>query len=165
MGFPLLPGFLELLDLTGPVLVPPPPEPPLDLTHWVARLLAQTLYAALAAKRHRDTDQWHRAIPQSDGLHHQRKRPNDNRSRVGPGEWEGFIVCDGNQLLFCLKTKPIVGCDKKTKKNTAQIPAPLSMIQQDFLPPLTPPTPFPPLPPPSTLPLCTCWGCFDVRQK
>ena len=57
MGFPLLPGLLELLDLTGPVLVPPPPEPPLDLTHRVSRRLAQTLYAALGAKRHRDADQ------------------------------------------------------------------------------------------------------------
>ena len=50
-GVPLLPGFLELLDLTGPVLVPPPPEPPLDLTSRVPGLLAQTLYAALAAKK------------------------------------------------------------------------------------------------------------------
>lgn len=33
-----LPSFPELLELTGPVLIPSPPEPTLDLPLWAARL-------------------------------------------------------------------------------------------------------------------------------
>lgn len=47
---PCLPGFPELLEQAGPVLVPSSPEPSLHLSFRVSRLLAETRYRSLRAR-------------------------------------------------------------------------------------------------------------------
>lgn len=49
-----LPGFPELLEQAGPVLVPSSPEPSLHLSFRVSRLLAETRYRSLRAQAETD---------------------------------------------------------------------------------------------------------------
>ena len=45
-----VPGFFELLDHAGPVLVPPSPEPALHLSLGAVRLLTEPLHSALRGR-------------------------------------------------------------------------------------------------------------------